>query len=241
MSRRFHLISFATVLVWIAVGVLFPSWNGKSYHPGSFNQPHVWHEGGTFGLRQGWSGDLNLAPLWTPPLPHFESVQPPLQAPARPVDEPIRAPVQASAPADASRIDASVRWPWQAPSQSHHIEISVPVLVLWISSGLIFLGVAGRIESAIRPPARPDPFVLVTWALALGLIAGIVLGFILAVFTMGLAPVFYYLIPISVGGVGGLVVGVTSAARAIKQPEGGAFNQHERGILWGFELGSRAF
>lgn len=238
MSRRFHLISFAAAFVWIALGVLFPSWEGRSYHPpGRGDQPHVWYEGGTFGLRRGWSGDLNLAPLWAPPQPHANLVHPPIVDSTRPNDGPIGAPVQTATAAPASRIDAAVRWPWQAPNQPHHIEISVPNLVLWVSAGMILLGFAGRIASAIRQPVRPDPVVLVTWMLALGLIAGIVLGFILAVFTMGLAPVFYYLILVLVGGAVGLVAGAIRASRARELSKDGVSSQHETGGSWGFEKG----
>jgi len=207
MSLRFHLISFAAILVWTALGVLFPSWEGKSYNPDRIDQPVNWHKGGTFGLRRGWSGDLNLAPVWDPPRPH------------------------------AGAIEATVRWPWQAPSRGAHVEISLPTTVIWISSGLILLGVIGRVATSIHTPSCPDLVVVVTWSVALGLIVGFVLGFMLVVFTMGMAPELYYLIPIFLGGLGGLIVGLVSAARTRKLPENGAPAHPQAGRSRGVETG----
>lgn len=122
---------------------------------------------------------------------------------------PIWSPPRAYSP----DIAATVRWPWQAPSQHNHVEVSVVALAAWIAFGLIFSGIVCRIAAAISPPPKPDALLTLSWTLAMGLVLGFVVSMVLAFFSMGMAPDSLYLTLLLLGAIAGVVTGIIFVQR----------------------------
>lgn len=101
------------------------------------------------------AGYTKQAPIWAPPAPHADVIQ------------------------------APVRWPWQPPFASHHIEIVVPDLVIRIACGIVAMGVVLRVLAWRFARHRPDFVTSMAWSFALVVSAagGVLLG--LAILSAG--------------------------------------------------------
>lgn len=138
LNRR--RIFVGSLLLWISYGLIFPVWIGK-FH--DLKEPR--YLGGTFGLSHEHvangspfaafllvnrlsSNELNVvqSPIWSPP------------------------------PQMGGGTPKALLWPWQRPSQSQHVEISVMILFIQWSVGIIAIGFVYRITSWISPSSTPD-------------------------------------------------------------------------------------
>jgi small-conductance mechanosensitive channel len=213
-------IYVGSILLWISYGLIFPVWIGRGYGPHIFNDgvkpnnAEIWFDGqkiddsyrpkkrwvrsGTFGLSHEHvaNGNPFAAFLFLNRLSsnRFDLVQAPIWSPP---------------PQVGGGIPPSVRWPWQGPSQNQHVEISIMILFIQWSVGIVAIGFVYRITSWIRPSGTPDALLSVWWLVALFLVFSYVCLFVLAVVSMGYAVTESVVTGgLSVGAMAGLLLGL---------------------------------
>src|SRR5262245_42909127 len=74
-------------------------------------------------------------------------------------------------PRAAGGFPAPVRWPWQSPYTSSHVELAPNALAGEWALGAIALGLLARTMAHVRGHSPPETVVALAWNLALGLAA----------------------------------------------------------------------
>lgn len=70
--------------------------------------------------------------------------------------------------ADSSSINSTVRWPWQAATARHHVELSTMGIAWRIAKWLFLFGLALKIWNGISARNSRDRFVDMAWSASLG-------------------------------------------------------------------------
>ncbi|MEE3367745.1 MAG: hypothetical protein VX346_00235 [Planctomycetota bacterium] len=89
--------------------------------------------------------------------------------------------------AASTSLKATVRWPWQRPRNSHHVELAWAKVISQWSVGTIALGVVLWIINRRQPSKQPDLLLSIAWSTSLSLIIAWLCIFVLAAFSMGYA------------------------------------------------------
>ena len=89
--------------------------------------------------------------------------------------------------ATSTSLRTTVRWPWQRPSQRHHVELAWNWILAQWSVGVVVLGIVLWILHRSGPPKQPALLLAITWSTALSLIITWLCLFLLAAFSMGYA------------------------------------------------------
>ena len=152
-------VYFGGILVWLMYGILFPTWIGTSYN---------YYDIDTMQTRTGWyrGGVFGLAdaagvelqkPIWDPPTAHSDLIHP------------------------------TVLWPWQAPNQREHVEISLQRFATQTSLGILVFGFVLGVFNWIHPPRRVDRLVTIAWSITLAQVIAFLIIVVTTVLTMGFA------------------------------------------------------
>ncbi|HUP81260.1 MAG TPA: hypothetical protein VM260_22100 [Pirellula sp.] len=121
-----------------------------------------------------------------------------------------------------TKADAKLRWPWQRVSEESgmYVEIDLPRLLFFWSTGLIVLGLFVGGFGWNYPGGNDDMVLLVSRPVTLGSIVGWILGTLLPFFNYECTDsliIGLYLFPILVGLVAGLARGCGHPQQKLKK------------------------